>query len=254
MVLNSFRFQMGWLSVVMLLPFHFFTVSIAYQSSEYFPFYSPNETIGFYDDEKFNLYSSENHSIYRRQVPLSIALLQQARLRTTPSYIILGPRIVRPAQIVSLSITILRDEWSPMMVRALISNDDMAIANAEDLFRVNVPHTLKMSIPKNIRNGTYRLTIEGKLLTGERKFYNVSQLIYEQKAVSILIQLDRPIYRHEAVIQFRCIPIYPDLSGYFHTVDVYILGPSGHILRKWENQQTTAGIISLEVKFDSFLY
>jgi hypothetical protein len=134
------------------------------------------------------------------------------------------------------------------VVRALISNDDSAVAAAEDICTVNVPHTLQMRIPKNIRNGTYRLTIEGKLSTGERKFYNITELIFEQKAVSILIQLDRPIYRHETVVQFRCIPIYPDLSSYFHTIDAYIHGPSGHILRKWENQQTTAGLISLEVK------
>jgi hypothetical protein len=123
------------------------------------------------------------------------------------------------------------------------------VAAAEDLFNVGIPRTLEMRIPNNVRSGTYRLTLEGKLLTGEQKFYNVTQLIFEQKAVAILIQLDRPIYRHETVVQFRCIPIYPDLSGYYYTIDVYILGPTGHILRKWENQQTTAGMVALEVKY-----
>ncbi|CAF4090363.1 unnamed protein product [Rotaria sp. Silwood2] len=237
---------MKQLNVPLILQLHFLTTVIAYQSSEFFPFYSQNDTENFKYNEEFHSYTSINHSIHRRQISLNIQTSQQARLRITPSYIILGPRIIRPAQIVSISVTILRDEWNPMMVKALISNDDMAIANVEDIFMVNIPRTLQMHIPKNIRNGTYRLTIEGRLVTGEKKFYNMSQLIYEQKAVSILIQLDRPVYRHETVIQFRCIPIYPDLSGYFHTVDAYILGPSGHILRKWENQQTTAGIVSLE--------
>ncbi|CAM4768224.1 unnamed protein product [Rotaria magnacalcarata] len=237
---------MGQWTVVFILQLHCFTTATGYQSSEFFPFYSPNDTNSFNDNAEFNSYPSVNHSNYRRQTSLNIVTSQQARLRITPSYLILGPRIIRPAQIVSVSITILRNEWNSMVVKALISNNDMAISAAEDLIMVNVPHTLKMRIPNNIRNGTYRLTIEGKLLTGERKFYNISQLIFEQKAVSILIQLDRPVYRHETVVQFRCIPIYPDLSGYFHTVDAYILGPSGHILRKWENQQTTAGIVSLE--------
>jgi hypothetical protein len=237
------------LSVVFILQLHVFTTIIAYQSSEFYPFYSQNDTKNFETNEDlFHYHSSINHTVYRRQVSLNILTSQRARIPITPSYIILGPRVVRPAQIVSISITILRDEWNPIAVKALISNDDMAVAAAEDIFMVNVPRILKMSIPKSIRNGTYRLTIEGITLTGERKFYNISQLIFEQKAVTILIQLDRPIYRHETVVQFRCIPIYPDLSGFFHTVDVYILGPSGHILRKWENQQTTAGIISLEVK------
>ena len=134
-----------------------------------------------------------------------------------------------------------------MVIKALISNDDMDVAAAENSFMLGVPGTLEMRIPNNVRGGTYRLTLEGKLLTGEQKLYRVSQLIFEQKAVTILIQLDRPVYRHETVVQFRCIPIYPDLSGYFHTVDVYLYGPSGYILRKWENQQTTAGLVSLEV-------
>jgi hypothetical protein len=240
------------LSVVLILQLHLFTTIIAYKSSDFLPFYSQNDTENFENNEYFHYNPSLNHSIHRRQISLNIVTSQRARIPITPSYIILGPRIVRPAQIVSISITILRKEWNQMMVKALISNDDMAIASAEDLFMVNVPRSLQMSIPKNIRHGTYRLTVEGKLLTGERKFYNISQLIFEQKAVTILIQLDRPIYRHETVVQFRCIPIYPDLNGYFHTIDAYILGPSGHILRKWENQQTTAGIVSLEVNICKF--
>lgn len=112
---------------------------------------------------------------------------------------------------------------------------------------INVPQTLEMKVPRNLRNTTYRLTVEGLTPSWDRKFVNTSELIFEQKAVAILVQLDRLIFRHETTVQFRCIPIYPDLSGYVHTVDAYIMGPSGHILRKWENQQTTAGTLVLEV-------
>ena len=237
--------------------FFIFTTIFAHQSSDYFPFYSQNDTNNFDDkadglfiydqNDKFDDGTPLNHSIRRRQIPLNIITSQLPRIPIVPSYIVIGPRTVRPAELVSLSVTILRDEWNPMTVKALISNNDMDVAAAEDLFYVGVPRTLEMRIPNNVRSGTYRLTLEGKLLTGEQKFYNVSQLIFEQKAVTILIQLDRPVYRHETVVQFRCIPIYPDLSGYYYTIDVYIIGPSGHILRKWENQQTTAGMVALEV-------
>jgi hypothetical protein len=249
--------RMNYILWLQFYLFYIFTTILAHQSSDYFPFYSQNETSNFDDkDDGLFIYdrhgeldddTSSNHSIKRRQISLNIVTSQLARIPIVPSYIVIGPRIVRPAQLVALSVTILRDEWNPMMVKALISNDDMDVAASEDLFYVGVPRTLEMRIPNNVRSGTYRLTLEGKLLTGEQKFYNVSQLIFEQKAVSILIQLDRPIYRHESVVQFRCIPIYPDLSGYYYTIDVYILGPSGHILRKWENQQTTAGMVALEV-------
>ncbi|CAF1533878.1 unnamed protein product [Rotaria magnacalcarata] len=250
---------MGRMNIILWFQFHLFftfTTISAYQSSDFFPFYPENDTTKFVEnDDGLSIYNQHeelanniyvNHSIHRRQIPLNIITSQMARIPLMPAYIVLGPRVIRPAQLVALSVTILRDEWNPMMVKALISNDDMDVAAAEDEFFVGVPRTLEMRMPNNIRSGTYRLTLEGKLLTGEQKFYNVSQLVFEQKAVTILIQLDRPVYRHETVVQFRCIPIYPDLSGYYHTVDVYIHGPSGHILRKWENQQTTAGMISLE--------
>ena len=234
--------------------FYILTTILAHQSSDYFPFYSQNDTDTIDDkDDGLFIYDRQydstplNHSIHRRQIPLNIITSQSPRIPIVPSYIVIGPRTVRPAQLVALSVTVLRDEWNPMMVKALISNDDMDVAATEDLFYVGVPRTLEMRIPNNVRSGTYRLTLEGKLLTGEQKFYNISELIFEQKAVTILIQMDRPVYRHETVVQFRCIPIYPDLSGYYHTVDVYMIGPSGHILRKWENQQTTAGMVSLEV-------
>ncbi|CAF0741476.1 unnamed protein product [Adineta steineri] len=241
-----------WLQIHL---FCIFPVILTQQSSDFFPYYTQNDTnrieknadgLFIYDHLDDDQHTSGNHSIHRRQISLNIVSSQFARIPITPSYIIIGPRTVRPAQLVALSVTILRDEWNPMMVKALISNDDMDVAAAEDLFFVGVPRSLEMRIPNNVRSGTYRLTLEGKLLTGEQKFYNVSQLIFEQKAVTILIQLDRPVYRHETVVQFRCIPIYPDLSGYYHTIDVYMHGPSGHILRKWENQQTTAGMVSLE--------
>ena len=246
---------MGRLSIFLGLGLHLLCLIITIQSaseqSDIFSdtnnFNDNGDTLLIYDRQNELEHDTPlNHSIHRRQIPLNIATSQFARIPIVPSYIVIGPRTVRPAQLVALSVTILRDEWNPMTVKALISNDDTDVAAVEDLFYVGVPRTLEMRIPNNVRSGTYRLTLEGKLLTGEQKFYNVSQLIFEQKAVTILIQLDRPVYRHETVVQFRCIPIYPDLSGYYHTIDVYILGPSGHILRKWENQQTTAGMVALE--------
>ena len=233
------------------------TILKAQKSSEWLPFRIDDQT--YTDDFQRDRFYSMNQnstiegfypvrrSLLDRQTTFSLEATAKAHIPVTPSYIIVAPRVVRPAQIVTISVTILRKSWDPIRVKALISDDRKGIASAEDSFMVGVPGTLEMLIPNNVRNGTYRLVIEGKMTTGERKFYNITELIYEQKAVSILIQLDRPTYRHETVVQFRCIPIYPDLSGYFHTIDAYILGPSGHILRKWENHQTTAGILSLEV-------
>jgi hypothetical protein len=41
--------------------------------------------------------------------------------------------------------------------------------------------------------------VEGKLPTGEMTFSEEKTIIFEQKAVSILVQLERPDYRHESI-------------------------------------------------------
>ena len=57
-------------------------------------------------------------------------------------------------------------------------------------------------MPNNIRQGNYRLRVEGKLPTGEMTFSDERLIIFEQKAVSILVQLERPDYRHESICNF----------------------------------------------------
>ena len=56
-------------------------------------------------------------------------------------------------------------------------------------------------MPNNIREGKYKLRIEGKLPTGEMVFSEEKDLIFDQKAVSVLIQLEKPDYRHESVCE-----------------------------------------------------
>ena len=114
------------------------------------------------------------------------------------------------------------------------------------------------------------MRVEGKLQTGELKFSETKSLIFDQKSVSIIIQLERPDYKHDVTciyiyiqkpnlkiyifkiihflikVRFRCIAMYPDLTIYFGTMDIFIYSPDGFILRRWENVQTSNGVISLE--------
>lgn len=58
-----------------------------------------------------------------------------------------------------------------------------------------------MQLPQNIKQSNYYLRIEGKLSTGELKFSNTTQLLFQQKGVSVLIQLEKPDYRHETACE-----------------------------------------------------
>jgi CD109 antigen len=140
---------------------------------------------------------------------------------------VVAPRVVRPAEKIRISCTVLNKYWTNLKVKALIYTDEQEIVSGEQEFLPMVPNTIAMVMPNNIRQGNYHIRVEGKLPTGELKFHNVSNIIFQQKAVSILIQLEKPDYRQEALLRFRCIPIYPDLSAYYGTMDVFVVGPHG---------------------------
>jgi hypothetical protein len=112
------------------------------------------------------------------------------------------PRVVRPAEKIRISCTIMNKLWTNLMVKALIFTDEQEIASGVQEFLPNVPNTIPLRMPNNIRQGNYRIRVEGKLPTGEMKFYNESAIIFQQKAVSIIIQLDRPDFRHESISKF----------------------------------------------------
>ena len=46
-------------------------------------------------------------------------------------------------------------------------------------------------------------------------------------------------------MRFRCITVYPDLSPYLGTVDVFLITRTDIIIKRWENIQTTMGVVSL---------
>lgn len=58
-------------------------------------------------------------------------------------------------------------------------------------------------MPNNVRQGNYTLRVEGKLPTGELTFSDQRSVIFQQKAVSIIIQLERPDYRHESIRNYK---------------------------------------------------
>jgi hypothetical protein len=58
-------------------------------------------------------------------------------------------------------------------------------------------------MPNALRPANYRLRIEGRLKTGEILFSEERQLIFEQKAVSIIIQVEKPDYQHDMMSKLK---------------------------------------------------
>ncbi len=135
-------------------------------------------------------------------------------------------------------------------MKALIYTKHDEIASGLQELTPLIPNIITMKMPNNIDQDEYYLKVYGKLSSGEILFSNETVLVYDQKAVSLIIQLERVDFRHEGLLRFRCISFYQDLSPYFGTMDVFIYGPDGIILRRWENEQTLAGVVSKEFQIN----
>ncbi|CAF4359460.1 unnamed protein product, partial [Adineta steineri] len=146
-----------------------------------------------------------------------------AHRKSEPNYMIVGPKIVRPSDIVSVWVTILNKDWSVTNVAVSLFNRNDEIAANEQSLIPEIPTAVVFQVPQSAPNGTYRIYIRGTLPNGHVVFYNETNVIFHPKSLSIFIQLEKPMYRHDQLVKFRCIPVYSDLRGYFSTVDAYLI-------------------------------
>lgn len=122
---------------------------------------------------------------------------------------IVGPKIVRPSDIVSVWVTILNKDWSMTNVAVSLSNQyDEVAANEQSLLPL-IPTAIIFQVPQNAPNGSYKIYVRGTLFNGHSVFYNETSVIFHPKSLSIFIQLERPMYRHDqrgAVVTLEAKP------------------------------------------------
>lgn len=110
---------------------------------------------------------------------------------------IVGPKIVRPSDIVSVWVTILNEQWSITKVAVSLFNQHDEIASNEESLIPHAPTAIIFQVPQNAPNGSYSIYIRGTLPNGHVVFYNETSVIYHAKSLSIFIQLDKPMYRQD---------------------------------------------------------
>jgi hypothetical protein len=79
------------------------------------------------------------------------ALAQSSLLTTTysikePSYVIVAPRVIRPAEKLRITATVMRKEWTSLMIKALIFTDEQEIASSTEQFLPYVQNTIVMQV------------------------------------------------------------------------------------------------------------
>uniref|UniRef100_A0A1A9WXK7 Thioester-containing protein 6 n=1 Tax=Glossina brevipalpis TaxID=37001 RepID=A0A1A9WXK7_9MUSC len=166
-----------------------------------------------------------------------------------PTYFIVASRMVRPGLIYQVAVNILQAQY-PMTIHASISCDGVQISGDSKDVKEGVPETLLMRIPPTSVSGEYKLRVEGfyQNVYGGFAFLNETHLHFSQRSMTIFIQTDKPLYMQGETVRFRTIPITTELKGFDNAIDVYMLDPNRHIVKRWLSRQSNLGSVSLEYK------
>jgi CD109 antigen len=170
------------------------------------------------------------------------------RLINGATYFIVASRMVRPNQIYKVFVSVSIDNEFPIIVRGSISRDGVEMSADQKSVRSGVTETLLMRVPPTSVPGEYKLRVEGEYegIYGGIAFINETKLTFSQRSMTIFIQTDKPVYKQSDNVRFRIIPITTELKGFDNAVDVYMLDPNRHIMRRWLSRQSNLGTVSLE--------
>lgn len=164
----------------------------------------------------------------------SKALFLETLHNREPTYFIVASRMVRPGLIYQVSVSILQAKY-PITVHASISCDGVQISGDDKDVKEGIPETLLMRIPPTSVTGEYKLRVEGfyQDVFGGVAFLNETRLDFSQRSMTIFVQTDKPLYMQGETVRFRTIPITTELKGFDNAIDVYMLDPNKHILKRW---------------------
>lgn len=164
-----------------------------------------------------------------------------------PTYFIVASQMVRPGQVYRVVVQVLQTPL-PIIVRASIARDGVEMSADSKNVKEGIEEELLMRMPTTSVKGNYKLRVEGLYdeALGGIAFINETKLTFSQRSMTIFVQTDKPTYMQGETVKFRTIPITTALRGFDNAVDVYMIDPNRHILRRWLSRQSNLGTVSLE--------
>lgn len=165
------------------------------------------------------------------------------------TYFIVASRMVRPGQIYRVAVAV-NSAPLPITIRASISRDGVEMSADSKDVKEGVPEELLMRVPTTSVPGDYKLRVEGQYTSvfGGIAFINETRVTFSQRSMTIFVQTDKPVYMQGETVNFRAIPITTELKGFDNAIDVYMLDPNKHIMRRWLSRQSNLGTVSLKYK------
>ncbi|KAK6185943.1 hypothetical protein SNE40_008070 [Patella caerulea] len=156
---------------------------------------------------------------------------------------VIVPRKIRPNQVIQIFASILKLEYSHVNVKVSIVKENVAYAGTSMKFDRASSRIMQLQMPQNAPAGSYKLRLEGTLNGGISGyiFYNETDILFDTKQASMFIQMSKPLYKQGQLVQFRVIPILPNMMPKYGSMTVYIDAPTGIPVRRWLGLQTNAG-------------
>ncbi|XP_063238725.1 CD109 antigen-like [Bacillus rossius redtenbacheri] len=162
------------------------------------------------------------------------------------TYFVVASRMVRPGQVYRVAVLVLRAPL-PLTVRASVQRNGVELSADWQDVKEGIPETLIMRVPPTSVSGTYKLRVEGTYdgSMGGVAFVNETVIAFSQRSMTIFVQTDKPVYKQGETVNFRAVPISTELRAFDGAVDVYMLDPHRHIMRRWLSRQSNFGAVSL---------
>ncbi|XP_046542511.1 LOW QUALITY PROTEIN: CD109 antigen-like [Haliotis rubra] len=156
------------------------------------------------------------------------------------SYVVLSPTTIRPGMDFEISVNILK-ATSRVNVKATIVKGRQSVASASAIVRQDQPQGITLKVPRNLKNGTYKLTVVGN---GGLTFKNETTLSYSRKGMSIFIQTDKAMYKPGQTVNFRAFALFPDMKLYTGAMNVDIFDPNSNKIKQWVGLKDASGVIT----------
>lgn len=168
---------------------------------------------------------------------------QGYKLDKEVTYLISIPRKVRPNQVIQIFASIIHLEFGNLNVRVSVVKDNIEYGGAVLQFNRPSSRLMQLQMPKNALPGNYKVKVEGQLSDNPAGFvfYREADVLFDSKQASVFIQMSKPVYCQGQRVNFRVIPVFPDLMPRYDSLTIYVMDPTGFAVRRWMGQQTNAG-------------
>uniref|UniRef100_A0A8C3II12 CD109 antigen n=1 Tax=Chrysemys picta bellii TaxID=8478 RepID=A0A8C3II12_CHRPI len=175
---------------------------------------------------------------------VSCLLAASAAAAAGPTFLVTGPRNIRPGANVTIGVALLTDSPPQVTVRGEVLRGNDTVLHGEVVFEKGSFGTLVLpALPLNSRAGSYELLVKGHA-EGRLLFSNSTSLLFEHKSISVFIQTDKSLYKPGQEVKFRIVTVDPDLKPFKTSLSIYIRDPRGNLIQQWLAEKGDLGMVS----------